>query len=137
MENSFMKKSQIEEVKYIRCILPVRYEDEDMPYDFPFRNGKIWDVIIEAESGRILGFPTDYPFNLEMKVVDEGIYSLLDENKEVIAYLHEEYVPDSYTIPGEYGDYIHFRIEEGYIKNWYSSKERKYKEFIDVDEEQD
>ena len=82
-------------------------------------------------TGEIINFPKNIKINLNMKVTDEGIYKLLDENDEEIAMLYQEYVPDSYTIPGKYGDYIDFKIENGCIKNWYSEKKRTYDEFFE------
>lgn len=42
------------DIRYVRVHLPVRYEDEDMPYDFPFRNGDWWTAVIDIDSGKIL-----------------------------------------------------------------------------------
>lgn len=43
-------------VKYIRLVLPVRYEEEDMPNCMPFRNGNIFDITYDVKSGDILDF---------------------------------------------------------------------------------
>ena len=131
--SELMTADKVKEVKYVRMVLPVRYDDEDMPYDFPQRRNKEWDIIVEAETGRILNFPTGIEYNLYMKVTDEGTYTLLDANKNVLASLHEEYVPDNYSIPGEYGDYIDFKIKNGFITNWYIN--RTYGEFIGSEDE--
>ena len=46
-----------------------------------------------------------------MKVVDEGIYALLDEDGAYVAQISYDYVPNR-VIPGEYGDYINMKIDE-------------------------
>lgn len=129
--NEIYYNKVISKIKYILMILPVRYDEDDIPNDFPFRNGKQWTIKVDVHTGEIINFPKNIKINLNMKVTDEGIYKLLDENDEEIAMLYQEYVPDSYTIPGEYGDYIDFKIENGYIKNWYDEKKRTYVEFFE------
>ena len=51
------------------------------------------------------------------KVSDCGFYTLKDQNEEVI-HQHDGYVPA--WVPGDYGDYLSFRIdlETGQILNW-------------------
>jgi hypothetical protein len=137
----------IKDVKYIKIEVPVRYDEEDIPNDFPFRKNNMLNFIVEHPTGKILDFPTNYVFpnewiekeqeqerynyiqetgifHLGMKVTDEGSYYLLDENKEIISKIEQDYVPDSYSIPGKYGDYLDFKINftNGIIKNWYGEK---------------
>jgi hypothetical protein len=114
-------------VKYIRIQAAVRYEDEDMPFDFPGRTNDVWDVTVDIDSGTILDWQ-GIEFDVYMKVCDEGSYTLLDENKNVIANLYDSYVPNS-VIPGEYGDYIDMKIGiDGRIKNW--PKNPNFSEFF-------
>ncbi len=106
------------EVAFVKVSVPVRYDEEDIPNDFPLRKGDVWEAIINADTGEIQGWPQHPACLLHMKVVDEGSYYLLDENKNQIAALVQEYVPHG-IIPGEYGDYIVFEISEtGRITNW-------------------
>lgn len=102
----------------IRVSVPVRYDEDDMPNDYPHRKGDSWHVDINAADGQIRGWPQGVePRRIEMKVVDGGSYTVLDENGETIIEISDDYVPG--WIPGEYGDYIDFNIDEsGRITNW-------------------
>lgn len=142
-------------VKYIRLVLPVRYEEEDMPNCMPFRNGNIFDITYDVKSGDILDFmkqvididgiiewnsaenrvsanmlEDNLIFELnDLKVTDEGKYYLLDKDLNVLYSLIEEYVPDRYSVDGEYGDYIHLHIDlkNGKILN--IKKDATFQEF--------
>lgn len=142
-------------VKYIRLVLPVRYEEEDMPNCMPFRNGNIFDITYDVKSGDILDFmkqvididgiiewnsaenrvsanmlEDNLIFELnDLKVTDEGKYYLLDKDLNVLYSLIEEYVPDSYSVDGEYGDCIHLHIDlkNGKILN--IKKDATFQEF--------
>lgn len=142
----------MEKVKFVKIEVAVRYDEDDIPNDFPFRKNNILSLIVEHPKGKIVNFPLDYKFNshwfdslpidtkmdiinenifnLEMKVTDQGSYYLLDENMNELAAIEENYVPDSYSIPGEFGDYINFKIniKTGFIENWYGEK-ATFKEF--------
>ena len=135
----------MKKIKYIRLVLPVRYDDEDMPSCMPFRNGNVFDITYDIKSGSIVDFIKDdidfkgivlwnslenrisanrlednccFELN-DMKVTDKGKYYLLDENLNVLCSLEDEYVPDSHSIDGEYGDYInlHIDLKNGKILN--------------------
>ena len=111
-----MKPTEVE-VTFVRIQVAVR-NDEDMPNDFPFRKGDLWDVTVEVDTGRILGWPDGRSEELYMKVIDSGTYTLLDSDKQALLTLAEVYVPHG-LIPGEFGDYIELSIEEdGVISNW-------------------
>lgn len=104
-------------VKYVEVTLPVRYEKEDMTNDFPMRHGGVWAAMIEVDTGEIVGWPKGQEGSFYMKVCDSGTYELLDAGMTTVAKL-EGYVPND-LIPGEYGDYVHFKInKEGFITNW-------------------
>ena len=73
-------------------------------------------IVIDVETGIIRGWPIGKSGELEMKVCDEGIYTLLDADDAIIES-KEGYVPS--CIPGKYGDYVCFKINEnGKIANW-------------------
>ncbi len=117
------------EAKYLRVHIPVRYDEEDIPKDFPLRieveNDKDgydwWDATIEVDTAKILNWPQGITGEMFMKVCDEGSYFLLDESGETIKEIIEDYVPNN-ILPGEYGDYVSLVInEEGIITNWYDS----------------
>lgn len=104
-------------IKYVEVTLPIYYEKEDMPYDFPMRNGDIWAAMIEVDTGEIVGWPKGQEGSFYMKVCDSGSYELLDAGMTTLAKL-EDYVPND-LIPGEYGDYVDLKInKEGIITNW-------------------
>lgn len=143
-------------IKYIRLVLPVRYKDDDMPLNMPFRNGNVFDITYDTKSGIILNFDKEIVninhiinWNIakkridkyklqnenifildEMKVTDEGKYYLLDKNLNILYSLEEEYVPDSHSIDGEYGDYVNLHIDfkNGKILNL--KKNATFKEFL-------
>lgn len=144
----------IDNVKYVKIEVAVRYDEDDIPNNFPFRKNNLLTLTVEHPSGKIIGFPIDYmfdpewminnlgikttedilntkKFNLEMKITDQGSYYLLDENMNEIASIENDYMPDSYSIPGEFGDYLNFYInlETGIIENWYGEN-ASFKEFI-------
>lgn len=105
------------DVRFIRIVAAVRYDDEDIPFDFPYRRDDVWDVTVDLDSGKILDWPGP-AFDVHMKVCDEGSYFLLDENKRVVANILEDYVPNG-VVPGEYGDYIEMNIAaDGTVTNW-------------------
>lgn len=97
----------------------VRYEDDDIPYDFPGREGDQWRVKIGIDTGIIENWPIGFAYNIEsMKVCDEGTYELIDSDGNIVASIDNNYVPNR-LIPGEDGDYIEMDIDEnGKIKNW-------------------
>ena len=106
------------EVDTLRMALHVRYEDEDMPSDYPFREGDMWTVDVDLATGKIKNWPGGHALDLYMKVCDEGVYTLLAAGKEVAT--RDGYVPDA--VPGDYGDYVDLKIaDDGTIKNWPSA----------------
>jgi len=117
------------EIKYVKVEVAVRYGEEDIPNDFPLRNGDMWSAIIDIDNGIVMEWPKGETGNLEMKICDEGSYYLLDENYETILSIEEDYVPNN-LLPGSYGDYLKLHIgENGVISNWYSKP--SISDFID------
>ncbi|MCP4709872.1 MAG: hypothetical protein GY869_14715 [Planctomycetes bacterium] len=106
------------DIKYIAVALPVRYDEEDIPNDFPLRQGNMWSATIEIDTGRILDWPLGERGKFSMKVCDEGVYRLLDKDKKEVLPSLEDYVPND-IIPGSYGDYVDLIIGiDGIITNW-------------------
>lgn len=104
------------EVDAIRVEVAVRNEEEDMPNDFPFREGDMWDVTLDLATKKIRGWPQGRTANLHMKVVDSGNYYLMAADR-VESRIMQDYVPS--CIPGEYGDYIVFNIgADGTLIGW-------------------
>ncbi|MDE2426755.1 MAG: hypothetical protein KGO96_12710 [Elusimicrobia bacterium] len=103
------------DVDAIRCVVPVRYDDQDIPNDFPFRKGDIWDVTIDIATRKIRNWPKRAA-QVHMKICDDGSYYLMSGDK-VVASINGDYVPG--CIPQKYGDYIVFNIlEDGTLNGW-------------------
>ena len=108
------------EIKQVRVELAVRYEEEDIPNDFPMRHNDMWIATIDIDEGRVLGWPHGKKGHIHMKVCDEGSYYLYDAEGNCIKSIEQDYVPNN-LLPGKYGDYIDLYIgENGLISNWYS-----------------
>lgn len=45
------------EVSHILIAVAVRYEEEDIPNDFPLRDGDMWRGKVEIDTGKIEGWP--------------------------------------------------------------------------------
>ena len=116
-------------IKYLFVEAEVRYwEDSQIngEYDtkegdnIPCKENLFWKPIIELKSGKIINWEKGKTANIHYKVVDQGIYFLLNEEKQKIYKYKDYYVPDI-LCPEEngYGDYIIFTVDkEGFIKNW-------------------
>ena len=111
-------KTEVEiEPVAIKIAAAVRYDEEDMPNDFPGRIGDVWHAIIDIETGKIRDWPQGKTAKFYMKVCDQGSYWLLTKAGHIIASIEGNYVPS--CIPGEYGDYIDFDIaEDGTVRKW-------------------
>lgn len=120
-------------VDAIRCVLAVRYDEEDMPNDYPHRKHDTWDVTIDVATGQIRDWPTGVsPNNLYMKVCDSGNYYLLS-GSDVIGTIEHNYVPA--CIPSAYGDYIDFKIDgSGRITNWSFGEDEAQEAFFESDQ---
>lgn len=120
-------------ITHVLVNLPVRYDEEDIPNDFPLREGKMWNAKIEIDTGKIEGWPQGRTGEFYMKVVDMGSYYLLDENGAPVARIVANYVPHG-VIPGESGDYVDFKIDgHGVITNW--PKRPDIREFLKQDKD--
>jgi hypothetical protein len=105
------------EVTMLHMVLPVRYEEEDIPDDFPGRKGEVLTMVVDIDTGRVHDWPKGRSENCYMKVVDGGVYTLLDADGRDVAEYGPDYVPC--CVPGEYGDYVNFKIgSDGIIRDW-------------------
>jgi hypothetical protein len=106
------------EITSVRVEVSVRYGVDDIPNDFPLRDGAMWRGTIEIETGKILEWPADKPEHhcLNMNVCDQGIYTLLGPDGTEEAKI-DGYCPNR-LIPGEYGDHIDLEIGGGVVTNW-------------------
>lgn len=131
-----MREEDVSKVKFVQMNLPVRYEDDDIPKNYPYRDNEMWNITVDADNGQIQEWPKGTPaIDIYMKVTDMGHYFLLDEHRNELASIEEDYAPDSHSIPGKYGDYIDFKVNDyGVITNWYANP--TYDEFIDDEDEE-
>ncbi len=119
-------------IETLKMSLPIRYHDEDMPFDFPMRVNDVWTANINVDSGQIQDWPENQPaHSLHLKIVDTGSYYLIDDSGKQVASLEQEYVPND-LVPGEYGDYVILEISPtGLITNWPSNPSAEAFEDID------
>lgn len=121
MKHTILVEKEVE-ITHIRIQVAVRYDEEDIPDDFPMRSGDVWDARVNIDTGQIEDWPKGKSGRLSMKVCDEGtytLYSYFGDHWDEITKLENEYVPNR-VVPGEYGDYIDLDIDEnGIIKNWF------------------
>ena len=83
------------DVKYVRIVWEERYDDENIPYDFPCRNGDMVEMLIDIDTGKIIDFPDDWYGDCSTKLCDDGRYYLLNEKMEVVLKLDDgDYVPN-------------------------------------------
>jgi len=125
----FMRKIQVEtEVKYLFADMEPRYwedssvngkgESGDEP-TIPLRDGVRWTLKIDLDTGQICDWPEGTSADTYYKVCDQGVYSLLAENGDVIA-TRSGYVPDMLSpLEKGYGDYVILNIDgAGRIAGW-------------------
>ena len=117
MKTTVMRPVEVEIVA-VKIHVAVRYGTDDMPMDFPGREGDMWRITVDIDTGKIDGWPKGVERDLYMKVCDDGSYYLLDGENRCVAGLENEYVPHG-VVPGEFGDYIDLHIQpDGVIENW-------------------
>jgi len=109
-------------VKYLKIDAKINHPEDakvngvcDDNCEIPFSKNFHWRPTIDLENGVIVDWPKGTTAEVYYKVVDEGVYTLLDNNKNDIIVV-ESYVPD---FIGKYGDYISLNIDgEGRIKDF-------------------
>lgn len=127
------------DVKFLKLDAGVRYfedakvngvqDDEDNP-QIPFAvfcktekgfwcDMYRWQPTIDLEEGKIVDWPKGTIACIHYKVCDDGTYSLLDKDKNVLMEVNS-YVPDILCPKEEgYGDYIIMNVDgDGYISGW-------------------
>jgi len=100
---------------HIRCDMAVRYEEENIPNDFPGRVGDKLTLLLEIDTKKVVGWPAGQTADFSMKVCDQGSYTLL-AGDEVLASLDESYVPG--CLPNRYGDYFEGLINKDGVIRW-------------------
>jgi hypothetical protein len=123
-------------LKYISIGFPVDADDieEDSLADLIDPAQPNWlEFRVDIETGKIQDFrgDPDESYDIFVKVVDQGVYQLIDSDNSVVAELDREYVPHG-IVPGEYGDYIKLKIHggKGIITNWPKAKDISVLEFF-------
>ncbi len=117
MKTTVLKPTEIE-ISHIELALPVWYDEEEIPNDFPFRKGDLWTVLVEMDTGKILNWPKGRAAKIHLTVKDGGKYTLYGPDREVLAKRDGDYVPHD-VVPGQYGDTVELDIAEcGTIRNW-------------------
>lgn len=114
------------EIKTFRAVMNVRYwEDgflngkEDSEGKMPLRNGDMWIIDIDVDTGKIVNWPEGNTAMIHYKVCDGGVYSIIDTDGDFIMSI-DGYVPSMMCPKNSgYGDYVIMDIDkEGYIDGW-------------------
>ena len=119
----------------LRAVLPTRFphdsrlngvHDDEYEPRMPFttKHGEAWashvlTLDIDIESGKVVGWPADTTADINNKVVDMGIYSILNASGAEICEASGCYVPK--VLRGEEwdDDYVEISIAaDGSVKGW-------------------
>jgi hypothetical protein len=122
-----LKVTKEYDVRFLQVDAGVRYWEDGIINGENFEDGSTtpcvegdrWKPLIDIESGKILNWNIGNTADIHYKVCDDGVYILLDENKDIILS-YEGYVRNI-MCPQEqgYGDYIIMSIDEnGMIQEW-------------------
>lgn len=78
------------------------------------------NIEIDVPTGKVKDWTEGVIAELNIKVVDMGVYSLFNGEGRRIAHIENDYVPETFNIDDEgYGDYISLTIQaDGVIKKW-------------------
>lgn len=121
--------------KFIAIEVQIRDEQQvdDDGQTLPLLNGDMWRGTIDLSDSTVIGWPEGIEDNVYDKCSDCGSYYLLDENKNVIASLENDYVPTG-CVPNGGEDYIDLEISrEGVVTNMPSNM--SFDDFYIQDEE--
>ena len=113
----------------LRADMGVRYwedanvngvDETDEDPKIPLRNGDRWVLTIDLATGQIEQWPEGFTASTHYKVCDDGEYSLIGENGEIVIKRDDGYVPCMLSPSGEgFGDYVIMDIEQnGRIAQW-------------------
>lgn len=113
-----VKKPVEIDIAYVLLVLAINYGDEEIPNDFPLREGDTWKAKVNIDTGVIQDWPAGKEADVHITVKDSGSYSLLDSAGKELALIDGGYVPHG-VVPGSYGDTVEIKINaEGRITNW-------------------
>lgn len=114
------------DIKYLLAECGARYWEDstlngiaDEGRNMPCIDGEYWKPLIDIETGIIINWEQGNEADIHYKCCDDGLYTLLDENKNEIKSI-EGYVPKiMYPKENGYGDYVIMDIDKnGQILNW-------------------
>lgn len=116
----------LSEARYLDIIFPwddelCDYESMDIDIEetdaIPMVSNGHWHGIIDLKEHTLLDCP-GWPYNLQAKVRDEGVYTLLDDDKKPIC-IYRGYVPHLPFDDHSWGDYIHIFVgKDNIIQEW-------------------
>lgn len=141
--NAEQKKIIETQSRYIHISIP--FNEEDYTYssdsfagkqkDFPLvTENERWEITIDLDKHILQEWKKEYGVcHVYAKIKDEGIYTLLDKNQNILCRL-TGYVPNGVVPPKDgYGDYINFEIENnGDVLGWYDTYD--FSDFIEKGE---
>lgn len=119
----------IEDAKFLKIDAYPRYwedakvngvECDENEKSIPCRKGDSLIMEIDLETGKVENWPDNVTADFHFKVCDAGNYFLLDEFKNEIACIENDYVPSGVSHgDSDYGDYIIMKIDgNGNIQNY-------------------
>lgn len=122
-----IRETKQADVKFLQASCGVRYwedasvngtEDTDGSL-IPCRRDSRWEPLIDVETGAIQDWPPAVTADIHYKVCDDGEYSLLDAERNVVKRI-EGYVPKAMCPADDgYGDYVIMTVgADGKIADW-------------------
>ena len=140
MNIELIQKTEVE-VRFLKVSAQVRYWDDaeingdndESGCNVPFKNGDLWEPIIDIENGFIVDWPVGTEAKFHFKVCDAGQYYLLDKDLVVKASILDGYVPNG-LCHGDtgFGDYIILDVaSDGKIKGYQNKVEAS--DWFDLD----
>ena len=86
----------------------------------PCRDGDYWCPVIDIDSGVITNWQEGVTADIHYKICDDGEYSVLDANGDILHHDPGCYMPYVLDVPNDgYGDYIIMKVNKnGEIENW-------------------
>lgn len=142
MKITVIEKKDVE-VKYLKVSATVRYwEDSEINGEAdetgtltPFRNETEWCPVIDIDKGVVIDWPYGMLARFHFKVCDAGTYWLLDESKNEVAEIINNYVPSGLCHGDQgYGDYIIFSVnKDGSIADYNNKIDPK--DWLNIDED--
>lgn len=107
--------------------------------DIGYKPSDYWNIVIDINSGKVLGWPEGFCIRTHFKICDDGLYQVVAKDGTIVWDSIESgyyYVPNFLEIGDDgWGDYMYLDIDgEGNIKDW---KEEAIPSMIDLLESDD